>query len=127
MDWQTGSLWDSWPGMGGTAAIVLACLRVAYWLWRRRSGAAPPLFGWIGRQFVLNLVVVKQTIQLSTERAKVAQLREIIREAGLNLPSEYRDGSDGSFAWPESTLMTSRRTSGKRSGSTFEQPDDRHE
>lgn len=127
MDWLTRPPFDSWAANGGALTFLLFCARLAYWLWRRRDGVAPPLFGWIGTQLVLNYVVITQGIRLRTETAKVAKLVTIIREAGLTLPSEFRDGNDSSFAWPESTLMTSKRNSPRRSRSTSEQPDERRE
>ena len=94
MVWQSvASLVDGWPERGAVVSAATAG-RVAWWLLRRRKGAAPPLFGWVGRHLALEWTNITLSIELRTANARLRKLEAGIRQAGL----EHLLGSPDSSA-----------------------------
>lgn len=119
MDWH--GLHDSWLERGSLAGVALTTARFGYWLWRRRTGAPVPIFGWVGRRLVVESLLITMTIRYKTEKAKNDRLETEIEAAGIR--SDSGSSAASSFASPGSTPMPSNSTINTPSRSTSGKPE----
>lgn len=118
---------DTWAGKAGAVGVAFAIIKTVFIIWNRfhphpiNVGEVRrwklPLLGWLGRRLAIESTVITQAIRIKAQEAQIAQLRRLIREAGID---EGLSESDDSSLNKPTLIPTALRASDDEPNETSE-------